>query len=93
MAAAATTRDVWKTVGVLGGGQLGRMMAEAGHRLGARVTVLDPTENCPAAQGKWCHFLRLTTPYACLLASEDAPRVLDGTQIPLACLTAPTYSL
>lgn len=29
-------------VGVLGGGQLGRMMAEAGHRIGVRVAVLDP---------------------------------------------------
>ncbi|CAM9887202.1 unnamed protein product, partial [Phaeothamnion confervicola] len=31
-----------RTVGVLGGGQLGRMMAEAGHRLGITVAVLDP---------------------------------------------------
>lgn len=31
-----------KTVGVLGGGQLGRMMAEAGHRLGIRLAVVDP---------------------------------------------------
>jgi phosphoribosylaminoimidazole carboxylase (NCAIR synthetase) len=31
-----------RTVGCLGGGQLGRMMAEAGHRLGIRMAVLDP---------------------------------------------------
>ena len=31
-----------QTVGVLGGGQLGRMMAEAAHRLGVKVAVLDP---------------------------------------------------
>eukprot|EP00636_Phaeomonas_parva_P008836 CAMPEP_0118851754 /NCGR_PEP_ID=MMETSP1163-20130328/1073_1 /TAXON_ID=124430 /ORGANISM="Phaeomonas parva, Strain CCMP2877" /LENGTH=410 /DNA_ID=CAMNT_0006784137 /DNA_START=255 /DNA_END=1484 /DNA_ORIENTATION=- len=31
-----------RTLGVLGGGQLGRMMAEAGHRLGVRMCVLDP---------------------------------------------------
>jgi len=30
-----------RTVGVIGGGQLGRMMAEAGHRLGVRLAVLD----------------------------------------------------
>jgi len=30
-----------RTVGVLGGGQLGRMMAEAAHRLGVRLAVLD----------------------------------------------------
>lgn len=31
-----------KRVGVLGGGQLGRMMAEAAHRIGVFLTVLDP---------------------------------------------------
>lgn len=31
-----------RTVGVLGGGQLGRMMAEAGHRIGVRLATLDP---------------------------------------------------
>lgn len=31
-----------KTVGVLGGGQLGRMMAEAAHRLGVKLRCLDP---------------------------------------------------
>jgi phosphoribosylaminoimidazole carboxylase len=29
-------------VGLLGGGHLGRMIVEAGHRLGVRVAVLDP---------------------------------------------------
>ena len=31
-----------RRVGVLGGGQLGRMMAEAGHRLGIQLNILDP---------------------------------------------------
>jgi len=31
-----------RRVGVLGGGQLGRMMAEAGHRLGIHLNILDP---------------------------------------------------
>ena len=40
-----------RTVGVLGGGQLGRMMAEAGHRLGIRLVVLDPLgSSSPAGQ-------------------------------------------
>ena len=30
------------TLGILGGGQLGRMMVEACHRLGIKVAVLDP---------------------------------------------------
>lgn len=40
-----------RTVGVLGGGQLGRMMAEAGHRLGIRLAILDPSgPSSPAGQ-------------------------------------------
>ena len=31
-----------RTVGCLGGGQLGRMMAEAAHRLGVKMAFLDP---------------------------------------------------
>jgi len=31
-----------RIVGVLGGGQLGRMMAEAGFRVGVQIAVLDP---------------------------------------------------
>jgi phosphoribosylaminoimidazole carboxylase len=38
-------------VGVLGGGQLGRMMAEAAHRLGVQLIVLDPAGiESPAGQ-------------------------------------------
>ncbi|KAL4111553.1 hypothetical protein PRIC1_003231 [Phytophthora ramorum] len=38
-------------VGVLGGGQLGRMMADAAHRLGLQVVVLDPLgAESPAGQ-------------------------------------------
>ena len=38
-------------MGVLGGGQLGRMMAEAGHRLGVKMAVLDPLGTAsPAGQ-------------------------------------------
>ncbi|MFB6267609.1 MAG: 5-(carboxyamino)imidazole ribonucleotide synthase [Halodesulfurarchaeum sp.] len=36
------------TVGVIGGGQLGRMLAEAATPLGIDVVALDPTPNCPA---------------------------------------------
>ena len=36
------------TIGILGGGQLGRMMAMAARSLGYRVQVLDPDANCPA---------------------------------------------
>ena len=38
-----------KIVGVLGGGQLGRMLCEAASELAIKVVVLDPLENCPAS--------------------------------------------
>lgn len=38
-----------KTIGVLGGGQLGRMMVEAAHRLNTKTVVLDQP-GCPAKQ-------------------------------------------
>ena len=37
------------TLGVVGGGQLGRMLAEAASPLGVDVFALDPTPDCPAA--------------------------------------------
>jgi len=36
-------------VGIIGGGQLGRMLALAGLRLGVRSRVLAPSDDCPAA--------------------------------------------
>lgn len=38
------------TIGVLGGGQLGRMMALEARRMGYRIVVLDPNPRCPTAQ-------------------------------------------
>ncbi|KTG18814.1 5-(carboxyamino)imidazole ribonucleotide synthase [Haloferax profundi] len=37
------------TLGVVGGGQLGRMLGEAAAPLGVDIVVLDPTPDCPAA--------------------------------------------
>ena len=37
------------TIGILGGGQLGRMLALAARGLGYRIAVLDPNADCPAA--------------------------------------------
>jgi len=36
------------TIGILGGGQLGRMTAMAARALGYRIQVLDPDPSCPA---------------------------------------------
>ena len=38
------------TIGIVGGGQLGRMLTKAALPLGFKVIVLDPNENCPAKQ-------------------------------------------
>ena len=37
------------SIGIIGGGQLGKMMAQEAQKMGFFVTVLDPTDNCPAA--------------------------------------------
>jgi len=39
-----------KTLGVLGGGQLGRMFAHAAERLGYRVHIYEPSSDSPAAE-------------------------------------------
>lgn len=38
------------TIGILGGGQLGRMMANAGSAMGYRFVALDPTTDAPCGQ-------------------------------------------
>jgi 5-(carboxyamino)imidazole ribonucleotide synthase len=37
------------TIGILGGGQLGRMIGLAAREMGYRIVVLDPDPDCPAA--------------------------------------------
>jgi 5-(carboxyamino)imidazole ribonucleotide synthase len=49
------------TLGILGGGQLGRMFAMAARAMGYRVMVLDPDENSPAGALADVH---LRAPYA-----------------------------
>ena len=39
-----------QTIGIIGGGQLGRMMALAAKASGFQIAVLDPTPNCPCGQ-------------------------------------------
>ena len=38
------------TIGIIGGGQLGRLLAMAAARLGYRTVILGPRADCPAAQ-------------------------------------------
>lgn len=39
-----------KTIGIIGGGQLGQMMVLDAKQTGMKVVILDPTPNCPAGQ-------------------------------------------
>lgn len=36
-----------QTIGIIGGGQLGKMMAQSAQKMGFRVIVLDPDPECP----------------------------------------------
>ena len=47
---AATPLPTGSMIGILGGGQLGRMLALAAARLGMRCHVFEPEANCPASQ-------------------------------------------
>lgn len=37
-----------KTIGIIGGGQLGKMLAMSAHQLGFKVATLDPSKDAPA---------------------------------------------
>ena len=65
------------TLGLLGGGQLGRMFTVAARTLGYRVTVLDPDPASPAAEFATGH---LTTAY-------DDPASLDALARSCAAVT------
>ena len=51
----ATTPATW--LGVMGGGQLGRMFAHAAQAMGYKVAVLEPAQDCPAAHVAERHVL------------------------------------
>jgi len=78
------------TLGLLGGGQLGRMFTVAARTLGYRVTVLDPDPHSPAAEFATGH---LNTPYtdrASLeaLAAECAAVTTEFENAPAEALDA-----
>ncbi len=60
-------------IGILGGGQLGRMLALEARRMGYRTAVLDPTPNGPAAQVADYHVrARLSEGHAAQELAADA---------------------
>lgn len=62
------------TLGMVGGGQLGRMFALEARRMGYRVVVLDPGEDTPAAQ--FCD-RHLRAPFEDLDACLELARISD----------------
>lgn len=62
------------TIGLLGGGQLGRMIALSGRHMGYRFVVLDPTEDSPCGQ---CADRQIIAPYDDRSAAEELARQCD----------------
>lgn len=62
------------TIGIIGGGQLGRMMSFAAKSMGFQVGVLDPTPDCPTAQvADW----QLVAPYDDVIALKTMAEKCD----------------
>lgn len=61
-------------VGILGGGQLGRMLAIAARRMGYRVHAYEPLPDCPAGQ---ISDLEMNAPYEDSAALEAFARGVD----------------
>ena len=73
-----TVFGVGATIGILGGGQLGRMFTVAAKTMGYRVTVLDPDPIAPA-RVREAHFLASDT-FARQLA-EQRVRLVRGSAL------------
>ncbi len=78
------------TLGLLGGGQLGRMFTVAARTLGYRVTVLDPDPHSPAAEFATGHLNTDYTDPASLaeLARQCAAVTTEFENAPAAALDA-----
>jgi len=63
-----------KTIGIIGGGQLGRMMCLAAKAMGYRVASLDPEPGCPCAQ---VADVEITAGYGDMAAIERLARASD----------------
>ena len=62
------------TIGIIGGGQLGRMMAIAARYMGYKVAVLDPTPDCPTAQ---VADIQITAAYDDMNAIKELTEISD----------------
>lgn len=62
------------TIGILGGGQLGRMMALSAKAMGYEIATLDPTRNSPCAQVADKHII---APFDSIEGAEELASVSD----------------
>lgn len=62
------------TIGIIGGGQLGRMMALAARAMGFKIAVLDPTPNSPCGQ---VADVEITASFQDLKALENLVEISD----------------
>ena len=76
------------TLGLLGGGQLGRYFIIAAQRLGYRVIVVDPQPDCPAASVADVHLINAYDDPAALerLAAECAAVTTEFENVPADAL-------
>lgn len=63
-----------QTIGIIGGGQLGRMLAMAAARLNFRTVILEPQVDCPAAQ---VANSQITAPYGDPVALAELAAACD----------------
>lgn len=78
------------TIGILGGGQLGRMLAMAAAELGFKTHIYCPEENCPAAQVSNCVTVAAYGDEAALAAFADSVDVVtyEFENVPDATVSA-----
>ncbi len=76
------------TLGILGGGQLGRMFVMAARTMGYRVIVLDPDPDSPAAQLANSHLCAAYTdsPALAVMTRECAAITTEFENVPAASL-------
>jgi 5-(carboxyamino)imidazole ribonucleotide synthase len=63
-----------QTIGIIGGGQLGRMMALSAKEMGYKIAVLDPTPNSPCGQ---IADIEITAEYSDIKAISQLAEVSD----------------
>mmetsp|Transcript_8978 Transcript_8978/g.14965 ORF Transcript_8978/g.14965 Transcript_8978/m.14965 type:complete len:362 (-) Transcript_8978:198-1283(-) len=76
------------TIGILGGGQLGRMLSVAASRLGYKTCVYEPGGDCPASHVANYHFQKAYDDADALRAFADAVDVItyEFENIPTSAL-------